>query len=492
MNTKQLRQKILDLAIRGKLVPQDPNDEPASVLVAKIRAEKERLIKEKKIKRDKNESFIFYGEDKSHYEKFVDGTVKCIEDEIPFEIPENWEWCRLGNIAFYKKGPFGSSITKSMFIPKSDVAIKVYEQKNAIYKDALIGNYYISPERFNELKGFEVFPHDIIVSCAGTIGESYIMPSNIRKGIINQALMRIKLYDNRMIDFYLMYFDFVLKNEAIKKGNGTAMKNIPSFDVLKQFLMPIPPINEQFRILSFLKTIENLVSSVEMNKDDINMLIKQAKAKVLDLAIHGKLVPQNPNDEPASVLLERIKAEQKTKKQTADISHYPFVVPESWAWCKLEDVFQITMGQSPDGTSVTNNDSGVEFHQGKINFGEMYLENSNLYTDEPTRIAEANSLLLCVRAPVGILNITTRKICIGRGLCAIQTLNKIDLFFAYYWLKTLESTFNLKATGSTFTAISGDIIKNEIIPLPPLYEQKRIVNKIESIFKTLDSIQNHL
>ena len=130
MDTKKLRQKILDLAIRGKLVPQDPNDEPASVLIEKIRAEKEQLIKEKKIKRDKNESHI-YRSDKSYYEKFADGTVKRIDEEIPFEIPESWEWCRLRSVAFYKKGPFGSSITKSMFIPESENAIKVYEQKNA-------------------------------------------------------------------------------------------------------------------------------------------------------------------------------------------------------------------------------------------------------------------------------------------------------------------------------------------------------------------------
>ena len=171
-----------------------------------------------------------------HYEKFDDGSVKCIEDEIPYELPLGWNWVRFGNLAQYKKGPFGSSITKAMFVPDSPTAIKVYEQKNAINKDASLGHYYIAYEKYESLQGFEVFPNDIIVSCAGTIGETYIMPSNMRKGIINQALMKISLYDLRIIDFYLTYFDFQLKKEAKEQGHGVALKNIPPFDVLKKYI----------------------------------------------------------------------------------------------------------------------------------------------------------------------------------------------------------------------------------------------------------------
>jgi len=147
------------------------------------------------------------------------------------------------------------------------------------------------------------------------------------------------------------------------------------------------------------------------------------------------------------------------------------------------------MGQSPEGSSVTFNNHGVEFHQGKLCFDEKYLNISNFYTDSPTRIANPNNLLLCVRAPVGIVNITSRRICIGRGLCAVQAPTEVDILFAFYWLKTLENTFNQKATGSTFTAISGDIIKNELIPLPPLSEQQRITSQIEQIFTQLDEIE---
>ncbi|MCI7523589.1 restriction endonuclease subunit S [Roseburia hominis] len=171
-----------------------------------------------------------------HYEKFQDGTVKCIEDEIPFELPEGWAWVRLGVLAQYKKGPFGSSITKAMFVPDSPDAIKIYEQKNAINKDATLGTYFISSEKYKELKDFEVFHNDIIVSCAGTIGETYVLPKEMRKGIINQALMKISLYDISLLDFYLMYFDFQLKRTAQEQGHGIALKNIPPFDVLKNTL----------------------------------------------------------------------------------------------------------------------------------------------------------------------------------------------------------------------------------------------------------------
>ena len=313
IDTKALREKVLDLAIRGKLVPQDPNDEPASVLLERIRAQKQQMVKDGKLKAKdiKNDTVIFKGEDNLHYEQFQDGTVKCIENEIPFDIPESCAWTRLGFLAQYKKGPFGSSITKSMFIPDSEDAIKVYEQKNAINKDATLGNYYITKEKYESLKGFEVFPNDIIVSCAGTIGETYVMPPNMRKGIINQALMKISLYCLEMLDFYLTYFDFKLKTDANKQGYGVALKNIPPFDILKIYLVPIPPINEQQKIIREIENAFSYIETIDNNHLELESTIITLKSKILDLAIQGKLVAQDPNDEPASVLLERIRAEKE-------------------------------------------------------------------------------------------------------------------------------------------------------------------------------------
>lgn len=264
---KQAKSKILDLAIHGKLVPQNTNDEPASVLLEKIRAEKEQKIANGELKRDKNDSFIYKSTtDNCHYQKNADGSIANIEDEIPFEVPEGWSWVRLSLLGEYKKGPFGSALTKSMFVPKAETTIKVYEQKNAIHKNSSLGDYYISKEYFEtKMKSFEVFPGDIIVSCAGTIGETYILPKNIERGIINQALMRMKITDKINIGYFLMFFDHILKDESAKSGKGTAIKNIPPFDVFKQFLFPLPPLTEQTRIVAKIEELFTLLDNIQNN-----------------------------------------------------------------------------------------------------------------------------------------------------------------------------------------------------------------------------------
>ena len=159
----------------------------------------------------------------------------------------------------------------------------------------------------------------------------------------------------------------------------------------------------------------------------------------------------------------------------------PFDIPENWKWVRLGDVFDIIMGQSPKGQSVFEGDSVVEFHQGKVYFGENYLKYSNQSTNKPTKIVEPNTVLLCVRAPVGILNITARKICIGRGLCGINTLAGIDPKFVMNSLRAFKYEFIRKATGTTFVAITGEVVKTQLFPLPPLEEQKRILKKIEEL-----------
>ena len=201
----------------------------------------------------------------SYFEKFRDGMVKCIEDEIPFETPKGWVWCRLKMLGQYKKGPFGSSITKSMFVPDEPNCIKVYEQKNAINKDASLGTYFITNEKFQTLKPFEVFPNDIIVSCAGTIGETYVLPTDIRQGIINQALMKITVFELSILEFYLIYFDSVLKVSANSQGHGVALKNIPPFGVLKQYLIPLPPLDEQKRIVYKINNLFEKIDCMEQS-----------------------------------------------------------------------------------------------------------------------------------------------------------------------------------------------------------------------------------
>lgn len=234
---EDMKKSILQYAIQGKLVEQRPEEGTGEELYQQIQAEKQRLIKEGKIKKEKP-------------------LPEIAEDEKPYNIPDNWTWVRFGELGSYKKGPFGSAITKNMFVPKGNGAIKVYEQKNAIQKDAILGDYYIRKDYFeSKMKGFEVFPGDIIVSCAGTIGETYVMPDEFEQGIINQALMRMKIFEPIYIPYFLIFFDFVLKNNARSSSKGSAIKNIPPFEILKKYLVPIPPLAEQKRIVAKLEEI---------------------------------------------------------------------------------------------------------------------------------------------------------------------------------------------------------------------------------------------
>ena len=193
----------------------------------------------------------------------MDGIERCIDDELPFEVPDSWELIRLNDVGIYRKGPFGSSLTKSMFVPKGANSIKVYEQKNAIQKDASLGEYYITKEYYEEkMQSFTVQPGDIIVSCAGTIGETYVLPNDIEVGIINQALMRMSIYAPIDIDYFLLYFDYVLKESARNSRKGSAIKNIPPFAIFKQMLLPLPPVAEQRRIVESVNFINSIIESL--------------------------------------------------------------------------------------------------------------------------------------------------------------------------------------------------------------------------------------
>ena len=256
-----LKKSILQEAVQGKLVPQDPSDEPAEALLERIRAEKRRLIKEGKIKKDKHESVIFR-RDNSHYEKRGSEEV-CIDDEIPFEVPPSWALIRLDDIGIYRKGPFGSSLTKSMFVPKGADTVKVYEQKNAIQKDHTLGTYYITRQYYeSKMRSFTVEPGDILVSCAGTIGETYVLPEQIELGIINQALMRMTIFAPIDLDYFLLYFDYVLKQTAKESSKGSAIKNIPPFEIFKKLILPLPPLEEQKRIVEKVRELESLCNSL--------------------------------------------------------------------------------------------------------------------------------------------------------------------------------------------------------------------------------------
>ena len=480
MDTKKLRQKILDLAIHGKLVPQDPNDEPASVLLERIRAEKKRLIAEGKIKRSKKSATS----DTSHYEN------------VPFEVPEGWCWCTLDDLAFYKKGPFGSSLTKSMFVLDSPLAYKVYEQKNAIQKDHTLGSYFIDENKYKELSGFKVEPSDIIVSCAGTIGETYVMPCDIREGIINQALMLIRLHLKDIQDFYLLYFDFILKAEAAKESKGTAIKNIPPFDVLKSFFIPIPPLAEQGRILEEINKLMSFVDSIEVSTKDISSLITSAKSKILNLAIHGKLVPQDANDEPASELLKRI----NPKFVPCDNPHYenvPFVIPSNWVWVKLGDITNYGKCSTCSVDDIHKESWILELEDIEKDTGRVLVRHS-----------KAERVIKGVRHSFYAGNILysklrtyLNKVLVAKedGFCTTEIIpiECCDSVHPDYICNILRSKYFLDYTaqcgyGVKMPRLSTTDACKALIPLPPYKEQIRISEKIDVLMGSLNSIAETL
>ncbi|WMI40673.1 restriction endonuclease subunit S [Parabacteroides distasonis] len=464
MDTKKLRQKILDLAIHGKLVPQDPNDEPASVLLERIKAEKERLLEEGKIKKGKKSAKT---SDTPHYEN------------VPFEVPDNWVWTTIEEIC--SKIGSGSTPRGSNYAVDG---IPFFRSQN-VYNDRLVYDdiKYISDETHQKMKGTEVLANDLLLNITGgSLGRCAVVPADFNRGNVSQhvCIMRPILVEPE-------YFHALILSSYFAKSikiTGSGREGLPKYS-LEQMAFPLPPLAVQHRIVAEIERWFSLIDQIEQGKANLQTTIKQTKSKILDLAIHGKFVPQDPNDEPAIELLKRISPDF-----TPCDNRHSRKLPQGWAYCQLSNVLKITMGQSPKGDSL-NNKRGIEFHQGKICFSDKFLLESGIFTNEPTKIAEPNSILLCVRAPVGVVNITKNQICIGRGLCALTPFEgNVDFYF--YLLQTLQDSFDNQSTGTTFKAISGEIIRNENIILPPLAEQQRIVQKIEELFHVLDNIQNAL
>ena len=414
-----------------------------------------------------------------------------------------------------------------MFVPDNPGAVKVYEQKNAINKDASLGNYFISAEKYETLKGFEVFPNDIIVSCAGTIGETYVLPTSMRKGIINQALMKISLYDLGILDFYLMYFDFQLKRAAQEQGYGVALKNIPPFDMLKRYLVPIPPIQEQQRIIAAVNNLLFEVDSIDADSKAIFALIAQTKAKILDLAIRGQFVTQDPTDEPASVLLERIRAEKeelikqgkikRDKKESVifkgeDNSYYekiddgtvkcvdndiPFALPESWCWCRLGALFAHNTGKALNSSDATGTSM-------------TYITTSNLYWDRfeldslkemPFTDSELDKctvtkgdLLVCEGGDVGrsAIWMFDENIRIQNHIHRLRPYISLSSRFYYYVMFLWKQMGLIGGQGIGLQGFSSKALHNLMVPLPPVDEQEKIVVFVDELFEAIANIEKSL
>ena len=460
----------------------------------------------------------------SYYEKLLaTGEVKCIDVEVPFEIPQGWEWCRLNDLALYRKGPFGSSLTKSMFVAKSTQSIKVYEQKNAIQKDCTLGDYYISKEKFETMQSFVVKPNDIIVSCAGTIGETYLLPSDAPVGIINQALMRVTLFDLNMVEYWQIYFAYMLLNEAQMKGSGSAIKNIPPFEYLKAVLVPIPPLSEQNRLVERYNILLSLIGKYELEANKLNCLNQKIydklKKSVLQEAIRGKLIPQLAEEGSAQDLLEQIKLEkqklvkegklkksalttstifrgddnryyEQIGKKCVDITEQiPFDLPDSWSWARGKSVFMPMESTKPSSDFVYID---VDAVNNRINIidkpKKVRIENA---PSRATRKLHKNDLLFSMVRPylknIALVDDIYKDAIASTGFYVITpSLGYYPMFLYYLMLSNyVVDGLNSFMKGDNSPSINNCHIENYLYPLPPIEEQQRIVEKIEQLMQLL-------
>lgn len=529
MDTKALRQKILDLAIRGKLVPQDPNDEPASVLLERIRAEKQQMVKDGKLKAKdiKNDTVIFLGDDNLHYEKFPDGTVKCIEDEIPFELPEGWRWDRLGNVSIIARG--GSPRPIESYITDDENGINwikigdtekdgkyIFKTKEKIKPEGLSKSRYVESGDFL-LTNSMSFGRPYILRTDGCIHDGWLVIGNIDT-VFNQDFLYYALSS------YFMYQTLSLL------AAGSTVKNLKS-DTVKSVLFPIPPMREQKRIAEKIDSLISFVIKIESDKTDLQTTIQLTKSKILELAIRGKLVPQDPNDEPASILLERIRTEKeelikqgkikRDKKESVifkgdDNSYYekigdtvtcideelPFDIPENWAWIRLSSACII---------NPKNNISDDTL----VSFVPMTLIQdgyANEFTFEQRKWGEVKKgFTHFAENDVGFAKITpcfeNRKSVVFRGLCNGYGAGTTELYilrtfpdtimpeYILYIVKTESFLVGGKQTCAGVVGqqrISKDYVCDYLVPVPPLNEQERIINKCAEIMTMLHNIEKSL
>ena len=450
MDTKKLRQKILDLAIRGKLVPQDPNDEPASVLLERIKAEKERLIKEGKIKRSKKTAKT------SHYEN------------VPFEIPENWVWTTLGNIGIWQSGGTPSRSNKSYY------GGNIPWLKTGDLNDGLITNI---PEGITEEavtnSSAKINPTGSVLMAmyGATIGKLGILTF---PATTNQACCAcIEYY--AITQYYLFYFLLSHRDIFIAKGGGGAQPNI-SKEIIVNTAIPLPPLPEQERIIIEIERWFAFIDEIEQNKTDLQFIIKKTKSKILDLAIHGKLVPQDPNDEPASELLKRI---NPSTKITCDNAHYT-QLPKGWAICRLE---QITDYEQPTDYIVESTDYDTSYSTPVLTAGKSFIIG---YTNETTGIY---SNLPCIifddfTTDSKLVNFPFKVKSSAMKILKVNQNVEIDYVAIFMSITRLIGDTHKRYWISEYSKLE--------IPIPPQKEQKRIVFAVHSIFAKLDMIMESL
>ena len=526
MTAQQLKNSILLMAVQGKLVPQDPNDEPASVLLERIHAEKERLIKEKKIKREKNPSVIFKGADNTPYEKIGDDEPVSIADEVPFDIPDTWEWARLKEL-----------VTKEIKRGKSPKyadhgSVLVFAQKCNVK----LGGIDISLAKYLDMSTFPKYPaeehmidEDIIINSTGngTLGRigmfhdsdrinDYVIVPDSHVTIIRSTSLLQREYLFHVLKYYQPYIE--------KQGEGSTNQTELRPSTVAELFIPIPPADEQKRIIAKLLDLLPLVKvygEKEVALEKYNSEFPdQLKKSILQIAVQGKLVPQDPADEPASLLLDHIRLEKKSlakrgiiKKEKnesvifrRDNSHYekldgverciddelPFEIPDSWVWVRLGTVLEIARGGSPRPIQqyLTTEPDGINWIKiGDTDKGGKYIyktkEKIRPEGVTKSRMVHSGDFLLTNSMSFGRPYILKTDGCIHDGWLVLS--NRFDCYsvdFLYYILSSPFAYYQFcdSVSGAVVKNLNSDKVSNALFPLPPLNEQRRIVQRIEELF----------
>ena len=526
MNGKQLKNSILQWAIQGKLVPQDPNDEPASVLLDKIRQEKERLIKEKKIKRDKNASIIYRGEDNSYYEKILaTGEVKCIDEEVPFEIPKGWEWCRLRDVIYPPK--YGTS-SKSLSNGDVPVLRMGNIQDGKVVYDKLVFSNNVEDNRKYLLQDGDLLFNR--TNSAELVGKTAIFKGNRHVIYAGYLILLRPIKTNSEYLNYIFSSPYVRSYCKEVKTIGVQQCNINA-EKVSQLLVPIAPFEEQMRIVDKIKEVLPSVdkySISQYNLDLLNVSLSEClKKSILQEAIQGRLVPQITEEGTAKELLEQIKKEKqklvkegKLKKSAlatsvifqGDDNKYweksedgavcideeiPFEIPSNWAWVRLDDICSfIHRGKSPKYSPIKKYpvvaqkcNQWVGFSIEKAKFIEpqsITSYNSEYFLQDRDLMWNSTGLGTLGRMAIYYTLLNPYELAVADSHVTVirpyKTYIVSEYLYYYFASNTVQSVIEDKSDGSTKQKeLATKTVKSYLVPLPPFAEQLRIVQKIKSV-----------
>ena len=460
MDTKKLRQKILDLAIHGKLVPQDPNDEPASVFLERIRAKKERLISEGKIKRSRK---TVKTSDTLHYEQ-----------DMPFEVPQGWVWTTLESCTINRDNeriPVASAI-------RSKQQHKKYDYYGAAGIIDKVDNYI-----FNER-----------LLLVGEDGANLLSRAKNNaffaegKFWVNNHAHILDSYPKKVLDFVAIVINSMNLEMYI---SGSAQPKL-SQDNLNRIPIPLPPLAEQQRIVAEIERWFSLIDTIEQGKENLQNTIKQTKNKILDLAIHGKLVPQDPSDEPASELLKRI----NPKAQITCDNEHSEKLPKGWYLSTLGDCFKWGSGGTPESTVKAYYEGNIpwlvigDLNDSIVTFASKHISQLGIYNSS-AKVLTKGTLLMAMYGSIGKLGIAGMELATNQAI-AYAKPNEINTYYLFYYLLANRDNFYMLGKGGTQKNISQTLIKSYPFLLPPLAEQKRIVLKIEELFSIIDTVEQTL